>query len=72
MTITITNADESLLDLLLSINKKFAKPYKISCNKKPSKELLKAIEEAKEIEQNPKLYKSYNNAKELFTDCLNG
>lgn len=38
--------------------------------KMPSKELLKAIDELKDMEKNPHLYKAYTNAKDMIKACL--
>ena len=45
------------------------KPQKAG-QKTPSKELLKAIAELKDMEKNPHLYKGYTNAKDMIKACL--
>ena len=45
------------------------KPQKAG-QKTPSKELLKAIAELKDMEKNPHLYKGYANAKDMIKACL--
>lgn len=67
MTITITNADKSLLSMLKAINEKLTTPYEIvkEKEKKPSKRLLKAIKEVEEMQKNPHLYKSYSSIEEF-------
>ena len=46
-------------------------PFELTLDKKPSKEMLKALKEAKKIAQNPQNYKGYHNIDEMFDDILN-
>ena len=45
-------------------------PFDLSLEKKPSRDLLKALKEAEDIKAHPEKYKSYDNVDELFKDIL--
>lgn len=70
MTLVIENASENLANAIKGIVKleKGARYRKAS--QEPSDELLEAITQAKEMRQNPHLYKGYSNAKDMLQACL--
>lgn len=73
MTLVIENASENLANAIKGIVKleKSARYHKAkSSQKEPSNELLKAVAQAKEMRQNPHLYKGYSNAKDMLQACL--
>ncbi len=46
-------------------------PFELTLSKKPNKEMLQALKEAKEIANFPDKYKGYHNIDKMFEDILN-
>ncbi len=46
-------------------------PFELTLNKKPNREMIQALKEAKKIANTPDKYKGYHNIDEMFEDILN-
>ena len=66
---TLINA--TLRQVILNKGIPFDITLNVQNNQKPSKELIEALKEAKEIEKNPNKYKGYHDVDKLFEDILN-
>lgn len=79
ISLVIENADEKLLKALKGVIALYPNA-KLKSQKKQiltengySKEFEeKLLKEAKDMQENPHLYKAYDNTKEMFEDILNG
>lgn len=69
MILIIENANKDL-EKLVKAAAKLANANVRVHKEKPPKALKAALQELKDIESNPHLYKSYTNAGEMIQDCL--